>query len=115
MMHIRMAGPPTTTTRPLKSFTFIDAVSRFGRQLTKEDLETAYGRAGRSFNGQLQQNFVVLNENDQDLLQSVSNRGSSSVVNRGELASSASGSGMKNSGKGVKRPGDGFESSKSKK
>jgi hypothetical protein len=111
MMHIGMAGPPTTNTRPLKSFTFIDAVSRFGRQLTKEDLETAYGRAGRSFNGQLQQNFVVLNKNDQDLLQAVSNRGSSSVVNRGRLASSASGSGMKSSGKGVKRPGDGFESS----
>jgi hypothetical protein len=114
MMHIRMAGPPTTNTRPLKSFTFIDAVSRFGRQLTKEDLETAYGRAGRSFNGQLQQNFVVLNENDQDLLQAVSNRGSSSTVNRGP-GTSASGSGMKNSGKGVKRPGDSFESSKSKK
>ncbi len=38
----------------------------------------------------------------------------SSTVNRGP-ASSASGSGMRSSGKGVKRPGDGFESSKSKK
>jgi hypothetical protein len=72
MMHIRAAGAPAANTRPLKSFTFIDSISRFGRQLTKEDLETAYGRAGRSFNGQLQQNFVVLNERDQDLLQSVS-------------------------------------------
>ena len=55
MMHIRNAGPPTANTRPIRSFTFIDSVSRFGRQLSKEDLETAYGRAGRSFNGQLQQ------------------------------------------------------------
>ncbi len=72
MMHIRAAGAPAANTRPLKYFTFIDSISRFGRQLTKEDLETAYGRAGRSFNGQLQQNFVVLNKCDQDLLQSVS-------------------------------------------
>jgi hypothetical protein len=70
--HYRAADFPAANTRPLKSFTFIDSISRFGRQLTKEDLETAYGRAGRSFNGQLQQNFVVLNERDQDLLQSVS-------------------------------------------
>jgi hypothetical protein len=39
--------------------------------LTTEELESAYGRAGRSFNGQLQQIFVVLNERDSDSLQSV--------------------------------------------
>jgi hypothetical protein len=31
MMHIRMAGPPLANTRPLKTYTFIDVVSRFGR------------------------------------------------------------------------------------
>jgi len=69
-MHIRAAGAGTTT-RPLKSFSFIDSVSRFGRMLVRADLKTAYGRAGRSFNGQLRQNFVVLNEFDQDELLSV--------------------------------------------
>jgi hypothetical protein len=69
MMHIRAAGAPSANTRPLKSYTFIDSVSRFGRRLTCEDLETAYGRAGNSFNGQLTQNFVVLNEHDQGQMQ----------------------------------------------
>jgi hypothetical protein len=95
MMHIRMAGAPSANTRPLRSFTFIDSVSRFGRQLSKEDLETAYGRAGRSFNGQLQQNFVVLNERDQDLLQSVTQQKSgpsgSSVTRSGYTGSGSRG------------------------
>jgi hypothetical protein len=56
----------------MKSFSFVDSVTKFGKVLTFEDLETAYGRAGTSFNGQLQQNFVVLNERDQQRLQSVS-------------------------------------------
>jgi hypothetical protein len=115
MMHIRMAGPPTMNTKPIRSFTFIDSVSRFGRQLSKEELETAYGRAGRSFNGQLQQNFVVLNERDQDLLQPSQQR--RPAVNRADpaQASGSSGSGTANAKKGVKRSGDGIENSKSKK
>jgi hypothetical protein len=71
MMHIRKAGAPTPSTRPLRSFSYIDTVTRFGHLVGVEDLETAYGRVGRSFNGQLQQNFVVLNERDQASLQSV--------------------------------------------
>ena len=117
MMHIRMAGPPSVNTRPLKSFTFIDAVSRFGRQLNKEELETAYGRAGRSFNGQLQQNFVVLNEHDQDRLQAVT-RGAGPTARGAPASGSGSASGSSSvSGprKGVKRSGDGIESSNPKK
>ena len=107
MMHIRAAGAPSANTRPLKSFTFIDSVSRFGKKVTKEDLETAYGRAGRSFNGQLQQNFVVLNERDQSLLQKVAQpRAGTSVARGGGAAGRA---------RGTKRPGDDFESSNSKK
>jgi len=64
MMHIKGAGSPTAG-RPLKSFTYIDAISRFHNILTKDDLLTAYKRAGRAFSGQLEQNFVVLNETDQ--------------------------------------------------
>jgi hypothetical protein len=118
----------------LKSYTFIDAVSRFGRQMTKEELETAYGRAGRSFNGQLQQNFVVLNENDQDALQSVSQAASGSGSGHGFGSGSGSGAptsggtfsgktgargggmgGTHNRVKGVKRPGENFETSNPKK
>jgi hypothetical protein len=61
MMHIKSP----TAGRPLKSFTYIDAISRFHNILTKEDLLTAYEGAGRAFSGQLEQNFVVLNKADQ--------------------------------------------------
>ena len=43
-------------------FTFIDAVARYGRGMVEGDFEEAYRRAGRAFQGQLQQNFVVLVE-----------------------------------------------------
>jgi hypothetical protein len=33
--------------------------------LMKDDLITAYERAGRAFQGQLENNFVVLNDEDQ--------------------------------------------------
>jgi hypothetical protein len=42
------------------AFTFSDALIRYGRQLSQGDLGEAYKRAGNSFNGQLQQNFVFL-------------------------------------------------------
>jgi len=71
MMHIRKAGPPSPATKPLKSFSYIDSVTRFGHLVDIDALETAYGRAGTSFNGQLRQNFVILNERDQSKLQSV--------------------------------------------
>jgi hypothetical protein len=120
-MHIRAAGAGTTT-RPLKSFSFIDSVSRFGRMLVRADLETAYGRAGRSFNGQLRQNFVVLNEYDQDELLSVTPastgpragtsgyRGGGGGAPRGSGPRAGSGR-----GKGTKRGGDHLENSSAKK
>ena len=61
MMHIRKAGPQTTD-RPLKSYNFIKAVSRFGMKLKEADLGEAYNRAGQTFAGQFRQNFVVLRE-----------------------------------------------------
>jgi hypothetical protein len=42
--------------------TFIDTVSRYGRDMVEGDLVEPYRRAGRSFQGQLQQNFVVLRD-----------------------------------------------------
>ena len=44
------------------ALTFVDAITRFGGKLTRGDLQVAYGRAGTSFSGQLQQNFVVLHD-----------------------------------------------------
>jgi len=52
--------------------------------LDRKDLETAYGRAGRSFNGQLRQNFVVLNEMEQDALLSVNPGPSNSNSRQGQ-------------------------------
>jgi len=61
MMHVRSAGPPTNS-RPLRSYNFVDAVTRFGGKLADSELGSAYNRAGVTFNGQLRQNFIVLNE-----------------------------------------------------
>jgi hypothetical protein len=61
MMHIRKAGPQTTD-RPLMSYNFIEAVSRFGMKLKEADLGEAYHRASQIFAGQFRQNFVVLRE-----------------------------------------------------
>jgi hypothetical protein len=58
------------------SFTFIDAVARYGREMVEEDFEEAYRRAGRAFQGRLQQNFVVLRDWDS---KPVANQGASST------------------------------------
>jgi hypothetical protein len=119
MMHIRKAGAPSPTTRPLKSFSYIDTVTRYGHLVDVEDLETAYGRAGRSFNGQLQQNFVVLNERDQASLQSVSGSRGTAPGTSSRPSGSRGGGGVGSSasarGRGEKRPGAPLENTASKK
>jgi len=115
MMHIRAAGAPSANTRPLKSYTFIDSVSRFGRRLTCEDLETAYGRAGNSFNGQLMQNFVVLNEHDQGQMQRLTQTRGSDQQSSGRGSGGGGGGGSQNRGKGTKRAGDALVVSNAKK
>ena len=42
--------------------TYVDAVVRYGGRIGESDLRLAYERAGLSFKGQMQQNFVVLND-----------------------------------------------------
>jgi hypothetical protein len=124
MMHIRRAGPPSPSMKPLKSFSFIDTITRFGHLVEVEDLETAYGRAGNSFNGQLQQNFVVLNERDQATLQSVSGRAASASTSRGAPRGRGGGAGGRGANpgasgdsrvRGEKRPGGHLENSSSRK
>ena len=44
------------------AFTFVDAISKYGAGMREADLGEAYKRAGTAFNGQLQQNFVVLHD-----------------------------------------------------
>ena len=44
------------------ALTYVDAVAKFGESLSRGELQVAYGRAGNSFAGQLQQNFVVLHD-----------------------------------------------------
>ena len=56
LLHVR---PKETGSRQLP-FTYADAITRYGKQIRQSDLGEAYRRAGNSFKGQLQQNFVVL-------------------------------------------------------
>ena len=114
MMHIRKAGLPSPATRPLKSFSYIDAVTRFGHLVKVDDLETAYGRAGKSFNGQLQQNFVILNERDQASLQSVTRSTAPYPATSGG-ASGRGGSGSGPVNRGTKRSGSTLVNESNKK
>jgi hypothetical protein len=63
MMHIKKVLT-SSNSRPVRSYTFIDAVSKFGDLVRAEDLTAAYGRAGSVFDGQIEQNFIVLNKGD---------------------------------------------------
>ena len=53
-----------TNTKQERILTFADACSIYGRQLDRSQLEKAYRIAGKSFFGQLEQFFVVLNDKD---------------------------------------------------
>ena len=46
----------------MTTLTFVDAIARLGKRMNETDFGFAYGRAGISFKGQMQQNFVVLHE-----------------------------------------------------
>ena len=61
LLHVK---PKDLESRQM-AFTFADAIARYGRQLRQTDLGEAYRRAGTSFRGQLQQNFVVLYDSRQ--------------------------------------------------
>ena len=64
VMHIKKKSD--LKSKPMKSFTFIDAVKQFGSRLNQLDLQGAYAKAGKAFAGQLEQNFVVLKEKDSE-------------------------------------------------
>jgi hypothetical protein len=50
------------TSTEVKTFTFTDAIAKYGHLLKQFDLGEAYRRAGSFFRGQLEQQFVVLKE-----------------------------------------------------
>jgi hypothetical protein len=61
-LHVRPKAENNERGQRSMSFTFSDAISRYGVDLVEEDLIDAYKRAGVAFKGQLQQNFVMLHE-----------------------------------------------------
>lgn len=66
VLHYRIKPECRSTAPGLgRSYTFVDAVGRYGASLKASDLTSAYARAGNTFNGALSQYFVVLQDADQ--------------------------------------------------
>ena len=61
VMHVRHVDGGHGT----RTYTYTDAVAKFGHLLKQVELGEAFRRAGNSFKGQLQQHFVVLKEQSQ--------------------------------------------------
>jgi hypothetical protein len=123
VMHIKKKGNGDQA--PFKTYSFVDAVKYHGGVLEQEDLGGAYAHAGRAFDGQLQQNFVVLRDAESGQAQAKfhANR-QAGGSGRGRTPRGASGSGSGRgggssgpapTGRGEKRKGDENEESKSKK
>jgi hypothetical protein len=51
-----------------KAYTFSDVVAKYGANLMEENLGEAYKKAGVSFSMQLQQNFLVLHDKEQETM-----------------------------------------------
>jgi len=116
VIHFKLKND--TTNKPLKSYTFIDAVKQFGSRLNKTDLLGAYAKAGKAFAGQLEQNFVVLKEADSEEAQTNFH---SERMNRGRGRGGYRGRGHSDpntepmGSRGTKRSGDGGATSAAKK
>jgi hypothetical protein len=126
VMHIR--DKSSKSSKPQKSYTFIDAVKQFGSRLKQGDLMDAYAKAGKAFAGQLEQNFVVLKEADSEAAQTNFHRlriergrgrgGSFRARGSGRGGGSGGGGSVNETpigARGLKRPGDEGETSSAKK
>ena len=60
VMHIKKKGDQA----PYKTYSFVDAVKYHGGAVDQEDLGGAYARAGCAYDGQLQQNFILLKDSE---------------------------------------------------
>jgi hypothetical protein len=121
VMHVRSRNDKNA--KPAKTYTFIDAVKQFGSRLKTEDLLEAYAKAGKAFSGQLEQNFVVLKESDSEAaqtnfhkarIQRGRGRGGPGMGGRADRGKTHWNDGASGS-RGLKRPGDGGETSSAKK
>jgi hypothetical protein len=93
-----------------KTFTFVDSIMNYGNLIRPADLSAAYKRAGSSFDGQLQQNFVLMTEAEREdcwasTSGSGSGHGSGSFRGRGGHGRGGDRGGQPRGGdRGVKRP-----------
>jgi hypothetical protein len=95
-----------------RSYSFADAVSRFGDLLFDSDLAKAYKRAGGTFRGAMEQYFVVLREAEDISITSGANQvplgGQGASVSRGSGRSPPSRRGRRGSRFSPLRGGRGF-------
>ncbi len=61
-MHVRPTNQAESN-QINKTYTFVDATAKFGHLLKQVELGEAYRRAGNSFKGQMEQQFIILREN----------------------------------------------------
>jgi hypothetical protein len=61
VMHVRKLSDNSQ-----RSYTFVDSIMTYGNHIRPSDLASAYKRAGSSFDGQLQQNFLVMTETERE-------------------------------------------------
>jgi hypothetical protein len=62
VMHVRPTNQADSN-QINKTYTFVDATAKFGHLLKQVELGEAYRRAGNSFKGQMEQQFIILREN----------------------------------------------------
>jgi hypothetical protein len=127
VMHIKKRGGGDQA--PFKTYSFVDAIKYHGAVLVQDDLGGAYAQAGRAFEGQLQQNFIVLRDSESGSAQNKFHaarqvRGGGRGRGRGRGAGGESGgwrggsggaASGSTSGRGEKRKGDEVEQPGSKK
>ena len=65
VLHIKKEGDGEEQ-RPFV-MTFADAIERFGQKIEQEGLTEAYKRVGKAFQGQLEQHFVVLKDDQRHM------------------------------------------------
>jgi hypothetical protein len=79
-----------------RTYTFVDSIMAYGNLIRPADLAAAYKRAGVAFDGQMQQNFVLMTENEREECWSVTSGSGATGAN--STTSYFRGSGVGNRG-----------------
>jgi hypothetical protein len=87
-----------------RSYTFVDAMAKFGSKLAQKDLSTAYLRAGNTFDGALSQYFVVLKDEVATRFLTGTNR--IAVGHRGGSSSRSRGGSLLRRGRSIFNPAE---------